>query len=179
MTDIYFCPHRSSSSSTKFYIITFFQLLHVFLCSKTSSKKVLGQWDTFICFDMQVQVIGSSVLDLQDKQWHIGVADIDLRRTLNQGLELWQYAWCHDCAWMAWIWNVAEESCSQRLDTGLLQLIERQLQFCPNSDVMKEIEISITVHIYGTWLLCTTTVYLCPLLHVSHLFAWCTVCLNT
>lgn len=99
MTDIYFCPHRSSSSQTKFYIITFFQLLHVFLCSETSSKKVLGQWDTFICFDMQEQVIGSSVLDLQDKQWHIGVSDTDFRRTLDQGLKLWQYAWCHECAW--------------------------------------------------------------------------------
>lgn len=116
MTDIYFCLHRSSSSQTKFYIITFCQLLHVFLCSKTSSKKVLGQWDTFICFDIQVEVIGSSVLDLQDKQWHIGVTDIDLRRTLNQRLEFWQYAWCHECAWMAWIWNVTEASWPQISD---------------------------------------------------------------
>lgn len=92
-----------------FYIITFFQLLHVFLCSKTSLKKVLGRWHTFIWLDMQVQVIGSSVLDSQDKQWHIG-GNIDPRRTLNWGLELWQYAWCHECAWTAWIWNVAEAS---------------------------------------------------------------------
>lgn len=40
-----------------------------------------GQCATFICFDIHVRVIGSSVLDLQDKRRHIGATDIDLRRT--------------------------------------------------------------------------------------------------
>ena len=113
MTGIYFCPHKRSSSLTKFYIITFFQPLHVFLCSKTFLKKVLGRWDTFIWPDMQAQVIGSSVLDLQDKQWHIGVTYADLRRALNWGLKLWQYAWCHKCAWMAWITIFGIQSISE------------------------------------------------------------------
>lgn len=47
---------------------------------------------------MLVKLIGLSVLDLQDKQWHIGVSDTDYMRTLSQGLNLQQYAWCYECA---------------------------------------------------------------------------------
>lgn len=78
-----FIPVRAEVASLQTKSLLSPQILHVFLCSKMSSKKVLGRRDTFICFDIHVRVIGSSVLDLQDKQWHIGVTDIDLERTLE------------------------------------------------------------------------------------------------
>lgn len=59
------------------------------LCSKTSSKKVLGHWDAFICFDVLVEVIGSAVLDLQDKQWRCSVTGIDLRRASTLCMVPW------------------------------------------------------------------------------------------
>lgn len=140
------------------------------VCAQTSSKKVLGQWDTFICFDMQVQVIGSSVLDLQDKQWHIGVTDIDFRRTLNQGLELWQYAWRHECAWMAWIWNVAEASWFHfsrlKKTTILSKFGSKKRRICQT--IYRFLIHSISA---GTHCCAQTTVLLCPPFHVNRVFA--------
>lgn len=143
----------------------------------TSSKKVLGQWDTFICFDIRVQVIGSSVLDLQDKQWHIGVTDIDFRRTLTRGLELWQYAWCHECVhewpgygmWQRQVGHRAETQIPDMETTILAKFCKHEIK----KNLSNLTQISNTVHICSYWLLCTTTVLLCPPLHMNQVFAWC------
>lgn len=111
MTAVYFfavCPRTSRSS--KFDIITLFQLLHVFLCSKIASRRLWG--DEILSFGLTYKYKWLEVLSWIYKTNNGRLVFLMLTSggplALNRGLELWQYAWWHDSAWMAWIWNVAE-----------------------------------------------------------------------